>query len=293
MDSLADAKAHVLRHSGTSADEAAALLLGEQMAAVTAAASEEHARAALLRLYGPDGPVFQGARLITADRGLATLVEGLAREPLDAERLWLMRRELRLLEALGIDELTDDLREVRSLLDRFVSLSVWWESAGLSAKETSAASNRSGAVVASAAAALFLERLRRPETRIVDLILDGLPFALGYLRDQSVTRAIEATGAPLTPHLVSLHESLWSLIERETNGQRSSFERLRSLDNALETVFVQIRREASAGARLAAIAALYRLLLCVRAVAVRATIRQGIERARTSAVKQAGALTGS
>jgi hypothetical protein len=144
---------------------------------------------------------------------------------------------------------------------------------------------------ASAAAALFLERLRAPGAHRLDLLLEGLPFVLGYLRDRSVAAALDVPPPDLVGwHLPRLQDELWRLASRGGDDAATSFERIAALDRAMEAVLARIRGEESAGAQLAAVAGLYRLVLCVRAAATRDLVRRDLEALREAAVRELGAI---
>jgi hypothetical protein len=288
VDPIADAKANVLRHSGTAAEEAALRLLGPSAEALARAERDPARRPALADLYAPAGAIFRAARLSTAERRLERLLVAFAAVPLDAEAVWAFRRDLWVLESMATPVLASEVRELRGLVDGLLRLAALWRSARVTSDRADETSTRGAA---SAAAALFLERLKAPEANLLDLLLEGLPFVLGYLRDRSVAAALNAPPPDLVGwHLPRLQDELWSLASRGGDDAATSFERIAALDQAMEAVLARIRGEESPGAQLAAVAGLYRLVLCVRTAATRDLVRRGIEALRAAAARELGAL---
>jgi hypothetical protein len=283
VEAVSQAKANVLRHSGVSADEVAERLFGAN-AILLSQALEDPARApALLPLFAPDGLIFRASQLLTAERRLEALATLFAAVPADIEVLWRVRRELCVLEALSSPVLANEMRGLRSLVDGLIELCAAWR---MSAESHAAAARVSHRGDARAASAVFLSRLRAPEARLLDLLLDGLPYVLGFLRDRSVVAALEPLPIETAlRHLTVLHDALWELVHKGSATEPASSEQMRALDEAIETVFAQIRRAEDATAQLATLAALYRLVLCVRTAAVGELVRRGLHAAGKAAAE--------
>ena len=288
MDLVAEAKANVLRHAGTSLEDSARRLLGPRADRLEPAARDPRHAEALRQLLGPEGPLFQGARLLTVEQRLGEVALALATAALDAEALWRLRRELRVLEFLASPRIAVEIRGLRQLLDGLTEVASQWAAAGVTGDGCRNALGWGGA---SALTGVFVERLRSPDGRWGDLLLLGLPFVLGYVRDRELGAALaQAPQTARLRHLCALHEALWDLLEQEAAGEPASFEQLRAFDEAIERVMAALRAGVCGADQIAAIGALYRLTLCLRAAQASELARKGIEALKARALRELDAL---